>query len=557
MDISKAVKLNSSTDEVPINNNFKLYAGPGAGKTTFLINHIRKILSSSTKLKKTKKIACITYTNVGVETLQRRLKDAGNDVEISTIHSFLYKNVVKPYLWMLEDCPFPTEKLDGHEEITHSFSLLKEFKENSKQYWIKDNKALSQALSKLVWKFTKDKNSVEFSFLKLHHTKVSGKYLKKDSFLKYKLLCWQKGLMSHDDVIYFSYILLQKKKDIKKILRAKFPYLLLDEFQDTSPLQAEIIKMIAKEETVVGLIGDPSQAIFSFQGTDSRMFNEFELDNMNLFYLENNHRSTKQIIKLLNHIRSGQDFIQSNPENKSGNKPRLIVGDYFAAFKYAKNIVGNEPLYTLSYKNNITNSVKYDWEYEEIDELNFIFKDSNRGRLIYFVVKAIEYGRHLKLGDSIKLMKKAYKNVENFSEKDAFSNLKRLIDAYSDFCDSNIKEFYNNYIHGFYGVKGKISSGAIKEYYEQMPYKALAMDISVVDERNHFKTIHQSKGDEFNNVLVIISDENSVLFSPDMSKEEHRVFYVGFSRAKQNLFISVPKVTDKLKNFDFVSIKYI
>ena len=107
MDLSNAIKLKNSQDCVPIDNHFKLYAGPGAGKTTFLTHHIRQILSHSEKLSKAKKIACITYTNIGVETLQSRLKGIGDDVEVDTIHSFLYKHVVKPYLWMLDDCPFP------------------------------------------------------------------------------------------------------------------------------------------------------------------------------------------------------------------------------------------------------------------------------------------------------------------------------------------------------------------------------------------------------------------------------------------------------------------
>ena len=64
--------------------------------------------------------------------------------------------------------------------------------------------------------------------------------------------------------------------------------------------------MIAEKETVIGVIGDPCQAIFSFQGTDENMFNQFLLEDMFLYYLEYNHRSTEEILTLLNHMRSGK-----------------------------------------------------------------------------------------------------------------------------------------------------------------------------------------------------------------------------------------------------------
>ena len=151
MDWSKAIKLKDSKDFVEIDNHFKLIAGPGAGKTTFLINHINRILSLSEKLSKTRKVACITYTNTGVETIKGRLKETVDDVEVSTIHSFLYNHVVKPYLWLLKDCPFPVEKLDGHDDINPGYTIMDEFKKRSKQNWLQVNGELSSALKSITW----------------------------------------------------------------------------------------------------------------------------------------------------------------------------------------------------------------------------------------------------------------------------------------------------------------------------------------------------------------------------------------------------------------------
>ena len=51
------------------------------------------VLRNSTRLLRNKKIACITYTNVGVDTIKKRLNESDENIEISTIHSFLYKHI--------------------------------------------------------------------------------------------------------------------------------------------------------------------------------------------------------------------------------------------------------------------------------------------------------------------------------------------------------------------------------------------------------------------------------------------------------------------------------
>ena len=232
--------------------------------------------------------------------------------------------------------------------------------------------------------------------------------------------------MSHDDVLYFSYLLLKESQEIRKILRAKFPYLLLDEFQDTNPIQVAIIKMIAEKETVVGVIGDPCQAIFSFQGTDKNMFEQFWLNNMKLYYLPNNHRSTQEIINLLNHMRSNEDFSQSSPEGKSGENPTLLIGSTWAAYQFVLKKLKDKEFYTLAYKNDVVNMIKYRFKHSKLEEFDLVSRDKERGRLIYYIIHAIEYGRQVKLKEAIKFMKQAYRKVESFSDKVAFANLSIL-----------------------------------------------------------------------------------------------------------------------------------
>lgn len=145
MDLSVAKKLKDSNERIDISNHFKIVAGPGAGKTTFLINHINHIIEKSDKISDIRKIACITYTNVGVETIVLRLDNSIDYVEVTTIHSFLYLNIVKPYLWVLEgDYEFDFVNIDGHDEIVPTFSIINEFKQRTSQYALDDNNKLAK-----------------------------------------------------------------------------------------------------------------------------------------------------------------------------------------------------------------------------------------------------------------------------------------------------------------------------------------------------------------------------------------------------------------------------
>ena len=82
-----------------INSNKKIYAGPGAGKTYFLINNIKNMFKKETKIYKSerKKILCITYTNSAVDEIKSRLEGYEDNIEICTIHSFIIKYIIQFY----------------------------------------------------------------------------------------------------------------------------------------------------------------------------------------------------------------------------------------------------------------------------------------------------------------------------------------------------------------------------------------------------------------------------------------------------------------------------
>lgn len=549
MDLSKAIKLEDSKEFIPIEEHFKLYAGPGAGKTTFLTNHIRNVLRTSNKLKRTRRIACITYTNAAVDHLKKKLDTSLESLEITTIHSFCYKHIVKPFMWLIDPCPLPLDKIDGHDEIKLRKNQINSIKLETQQHYLSDS-GLMKSLNNLQW-ISKGDGTFELGYKRFVDRQVDGYLVKELTYMKFKEAHWKEGRLSHDDVLYFAYTILSKEPKVREIIRGKFPYIFVDEFQDTSPLQVEILKIISDKETTIGVIGDICQSIYSFQGASVKDFEKFEVTDMKLYVLKDNHRSSEEIVKVLNYMRRNKDFTQDHKRNVTDSKPTILVGDRIQAYGYLYKKSLPE-LTILAYRNETLNEIQNPQSNRQ-EETNYMLDDSNGDRSwrIFHVIKALEYAKNVRIKEALKAMKLAYRK-EKLTDEDAFRNLKRLIQYQVKIDNLSLTQFYNDFIFGSYNVKAKITTGVPKEIYDNTLYSEAANQINIVDELNNFRSVHNAKGDEFENVLVIVptidKDELSFLLEPDMDKESHRVYYVALSRAIKGLFISVPTLTKEKKS---------
>jgi len=553
----------SSEDSIDIEQPFKVTAGPGAGKTHWLINHIKNVMKSSVRLQKTRKIACITYTNVAVETILNRLgSHSVNQVEISTIHSFLYNHVIKPYITHIEKLfDINVQKIKGHDNIEPNYNKVQIWLENHSEleklnhpYTINqllklpDNKeALFNWLSGLKFSF----NSNFKIYLKgeegdARQLRKIVKVLETD-LLSYKKLYWQEGKIDHDDVLYFSYQLIARFPFILKVLRAKFPYFFIDEFQDTNPIQAKLISLLAEKETIVGVIGDPAQSIYSFQGANIEDFLQFKIDNLNEYTIIENRRSSNQIIDLLNKIR--KDITQYKYRNIDSDTPVLFVGSNLEAYKRIKVMYGDDIfIQTLSRDNPTANIMKFELDNNNINTKllsELASKDnSKRYNIIKNSMEALEFAEHNDYKNAIEIMSN---NFSLYSEKDQFkksiSVLQKLISGRKDFFNGPLMKFYqlvkeNIEMPGF-------RKGAIQDFYNNYSYKEFAVCINYKEDISQHRTIHKSKGDEFQNVLLI-ANTIEFLTEPNLDQnEEHRINYVGISRSIDRLFIVTPKLSKK------------
>lgn len=251
-----ALSITSDERLEDIESHFKVIAGPGAGKTHWLVEHIKNVLFNSTKISNVSKISCITYTTVGAEEVKKRLKNNLDKVDVSTIHSFLYSSIVKPYVYLLKDDSgrrlVNTDEMNGHEENIATIGKIIKWQKEVKNGYIRNHNKLRECLEDLDWFHSND--SLTLKPRKDFSRKIGRYWIRLEDLQFYKQLFWDEGIIHHEDVLYFSYKILKEFPILLEHISAKYPYMFLDEFQDTNPIQSEIIKWLGLLELPLVLL---------------------------------------------------------------------------------------------------------------------------------------------------------------------------------------------------------------------------------------------------------------------------------------------------------------
>lgn len=279
-----------------INNNMFLVNAPaGSGKTTFIKDKINEIVSND----KDCKILCITYTNRAADELISKINS--KNVKISTIHSFISeffkiyfsnKDIIELY--------FETYKGDILDRINNI--------SNDERNEIANQKYKEE-----------HEGNLSFEYLKNNTKSISYNELPFNS-LYY-------GGLSHDALLSFAEILLDKYPIIKKRLSSLYKYIFIDEYQDTS---ANILRFfynaVKNSQTTLFLCGDKMQQIY--KNYDGTFENELSTFNNSDFLLRTNYRSSQSIVTVLNNIYNDPSFVQevSNIQ-KQGNKPQIYIAE--------------------------------------------------------------------------------------------------------------------------------------------------------------------------------------------------------------------------------------
>ena len=349
--------------------------------------------------------------------------------------------------------------------------------------------------------------------------------------------------MSFDDILYFSHILLSRYPNIYTLIKARYPYVFVDEFQDTVPFVIDFLSQLGNERVIVGVVGDKAQSIYDFLGATVQQFDNFTVPEIQEYEIRGNKRSTKQIIDLLNLVRT--DFPQEWLNGTEGMVPELLVGDMLNCYQQSMENSETDEIQSLAFQNVLANLMRNKKGAHNVEKILEIDFDSNARRqmMIKTLIEAVEYTRMNDLRNAWHQL-----DIIDRDRTKTIVILRRLLDGYKDYKDGSLMDFYNFLVNDL-GIKmTKITGRELKEFYEKHTYADAAVGVKYGDSNDKHKTIHKSKGEEYNNVFVILKEEKDLefLLSPDLNgNNAHRVYYVAASRAIKRLFINVPTLNEE------------
>ena len=298
--VEKIDELKNIQECIENNNNFLLSGGAGSGKTYSLVQTINFIKENYNN----KSIACITYTNAAVNEIKNRVVDNKN-LKVSTIHDFLWENIKK------------------------------------------FQKELRKCIVELI-----NEEQIKFNDENIQENYFDGMDIQYKEYLDIK-----NGIISHDEVILISNKMYSEYKVLCDILKDKYDFILVDEYQDTNKFVIEILLDCLKKsskKSIIGFYGDSMQSIYNDGVGDLKNY----IENGEIIEIQKkqNRRNPLKVIELANKIRTDGLIQEPSDDIEAPNMEngRVKLGEI--KFIYSEDFI----------------------EYEEL-KVNQIFQDWNFG----------------------------------------------------------------------------------------------------------------------------------------------------------------------------------
>ena len=298
-------------------------AGAGSGKTKTLTYRVARLIESGIN---PSNILLLTFTKKAADEMLNRavmiLDSRCEQVAGGTFHSFA-NYILRKYSNLLELKNNFTiiDRADAEDVINH---IRAKFVTKQEKRFPRKGTILD-IYSKAVNKNMSAQAVVESEYNQFTHCIEKINEISKH----YALYKRENSLLDYDDLLLYLRALLQSNDEIKKKLSNQYKYIMIDEYQDTNSLQADIIKLLASEHNNVMAVGDDSQSIYSFRGANFRNILDFPsiFPDTKIIKLEQNYRSSQNILALTNKIidRAKEKYTKklfSDIENPQ--KPALI-----------------------------------------------------------------------------------------------------------------------------------------------------------------------------------------------------------------------------------------
>ncbi len=292
-----------------INGPALILAGPGSGKTTVITARVAYLIKAAGI--KPQNILTLTFNKAAQLEMEKRFNrlygsDITERVHFSTLHSFCNR-IVRDYERMKGR---RLHRIEGNDQEINKHQLLKDIYQS-----INNSKINDDELETLINEIGLVKNSLikDFDGLTLTTKRFQQIYKAYEEYKKSNLL------IDFDDMLTYAYSILSKYTELLEHYRSNYSYIQVDEGQDLSKIQFEIIRLLSEKHRNLFIVADDDQSIYGFRGAHPRFILDFEKQFLgcSIFRLENNYRSTEDIVSL------SSRFIKNNKNRYDKNHVTL------------------------------------------------------------------------------------------------------------------------------------------------------------------------------------------------------------------------------------------
>lgn len=576
-----------------------ILAVPGSGKTTVLINRISNLIFNHNI--KPEEILSITFSKAQGKDMEKRFfknfPEFENKTSFKTIHAFCYE-IIRNYMKFKN---IKKTLIEGKDEINRNLILKRNY--FSLNYQRLNEEQILDFFS--IYDYAKNK-MLNFENYVRENKFISNRLLMLNLYTLYENIKKENNYMDFNDLLILAYEYLNKDENLLKAVKKKYKFFQVDEGQDTSTLQFEIIKKIAYPENNIFIVADDDQSIYSFRGASPENLLNFKkiYPNSNIFFMDKNFRSSKNIIKISNKVISkNKNRYEKFSKYTIDESSQIMLFNVKNSkiqlreiFKKINSLNASESIGIL-YRNNVSSIYlsnlflennfdfyvkenKFDFYSNKIllDIKNIIDFSEDTTNLeafkkIYFKLNAyikkefiskLEYKSYDEcvLSALLDFENLSYFYVSKFTElRNNFKKLSKMkmknkIDfilddiGYRDYIE-NMDDFSNLNYNLTLDILKYISSNldSYEDFIEKLyNIKEKLLTATKSNSNVSISTIHSSKGLEYDNVFIIdLVDgefpQKNILNSLDenLLEEERRLFYVAMTRAKKKLFLFTVK----------------
>lgn len=289
-------------------------AGPGSGKTTVLTARIRNLIEEYSV--NPANILVITFTKAAANEMKSRFNNMmgrSANVTFGTFHAVFFMILRAAYNYSVD-------------------SIIKEdVRQNIIKQAIERSRLEPDDLNEMVSNITGEISRVKTETIDInaYYSASCPEEEFRDIYKYYVKTLKKMGLIDFDDMLLYCHELLTTRRDILAKWQQKYQYILIDEFQDINKIQYDIIKLLAKPQDNLFIVGDDDQSIYGFRGSKPEIMLNFDKDypDTDKVILDTNYRSTGNIVsaagKVIAHnkVRFAKNI---NTVNDPGDKVDII-----------------------------------------------------------------------------------------------------------------------------------------------------------------------------------------------------------------------------------------